>query len=240
MSYIYTYIYKNMIFSNKKAFTLIELIITTIIISTGVLGIVSVIDYGFKAISIIRQDVIATNLAREGIEGVFNIRDTNWFRWSGRRDQCWLLEDPLGASSDCQSEDWIGSGNYILSGTTQSGQLYNYLSGSSSTLNLDDGYNVSQDGEFALCSETGKTWHPCPGQDNTSPEGRFFRMIQVKGLYNKEDGSTLNSCSNGNDTTPNDCGDETAKELVFCSIVEYTGNGGGKVELCSSITNFKD
>ena len=32
---------------------------------------------------------------REGMEVMRHIRDTNWTRWAGKRDECWLKIDPL-------------------------------------------------------------------------------------------------------------------------------------------------
>lgn len=40
----------------------------------------------------------AISLAREGIEAMYNIRNTNWLRFSSDRKNCW---DVLGYNSDC-------------------------------------------------------------------------------------------------------------------------------------------
>jgi hypothetical protein len=41
-----------------------------------------------------RQDSLAINLAREGMEGVYTIRNTNWLRWSGKKDANRLCANP--------------------------------------------------------------------------------------------------------------------------------------------------
>jgi hypothetical protein len=41
-----------------------------------------------------RQETLAINFAREGVEAVTTIRNTNRLRWSGKRDMNWLCVDP--------------------------------------------------------------------------------------------------------------------------------------------------
>jgi len=66
---------------------------------------------GFSYVQESRQKIIALNLAREGVEAVYQIRNTNWKRWSAQKEQCWLKRDPLvDANTDgCQSDDWMQS-----------------------------------------------------------------------------------------------------------------------------------
>ena len=40
-----------------------------------------------------RQETIAINLAREGMEAVYHRRNTNRLKWSGERDKYWLCVD---------------------------------------------------------------------------------------------------------------------------------------------------
>ena len=42
-----------------------------------------------------RQKVTALNLAKEGVEVMYNIRDTNWRRRDSKKDLTWLKNDPL-------------------------------------------------------------------------------------------------------------------------------------------------
>ncbi len=52
----------------KVGFTLIEVIIVLIILSTGIITAVEVIRYGLNFMDKTRKKVIAINLAREGME----------------------------------------------------------------------------------------------------------------------------------------------------------------------------
>ena len=36
------------------------------------------------------QKTIALNLAKEGIESVYNLRNSNWRKWSDKKNECWL------------------------------------------------------------------------------------------------------------------------------------------------------
>ncbi|MBI2041809.1 MAG: prepilin-type N-terminal cleavage/methylation domain-containing protein [Candidatus Nealsonbacteria bacterium] len=63
---------------NKKGFTLIEAVLSTFILSVGVLAIFGVIQMIVSFTSGISSRLQATYLAQEGIENIRNIRDSNW------------------------------------------------------------------------------------------------------------------------------------------------------------------
>lgn len=229
-------------FSIKKWFTLIEMLIVTVIVSSSLVVIIWVINYWLNYIWAIRQNVVAINLAREGVEWVFNVRDTNWLRWSGRREECWLNEDPLSTDSECLQEPWIWSWSYVLvSWYSADWQYYNYLSWMNDA-NLDiSWWFTDEDWLFALCQDDDRNfWYSCPSESNVTPEWRFYRSIEVKWLYDKTDWDPI-ECDSWNDYFDGDyCWWSEAKELRFCSIVEYMWRWEWRVELCSSITNFRD
>lgn len=73
--------------------------------------------------------VVALNLAREGIESVRNIRDTNWLKYSGDRRVKWLCLDTVSTPNACEGnalslvtagvyriEFSEGDGRYFLEG----------------------------------------------------------------------------------------------------------------------------
>ena len=63
---------------SHKGFSLLELIITILVVSIGILGTHSVVSYTLSAIGLSASRLTAAYLAQEGIEIVRNIRDTNW------------------------------------------------------------------------------------------------------------------------------------------------------------------
>ncbi len=63
---------------NKKGFTLLEVMIATVILVIGVVGIYTAFSRMVILTSGIPSRLIAAYLSQEGIEIVRNIRDTNW------------------------------------------------------------------------------------------------------------------------------------------------------------------
>ena len=63
---------------NKKGFTIIELLIASVIISTGLLAVVSMIFNAFSNTVPLSSNLTASHLAQEGFEIVRRIRDTNF------------------------------------------------------------------------------------------------------------------------------------------------------------------
>ncbi|MBT3865318.1 hypothetical protein HOE67_03045 [Candidatus Peregrinibacteria bacterium] len=94
---------------NTSGETLIEVItaITTIVMA-GIAS-VSVIIASFNSTTISREYLIAQNLAREAIEGVTNIRDTNWLLYPDKKEACWLvLPQFSGEPHDtCQTKEKV-------------------------------------------------------------------------------------------------------------------------------------
>ena len=82
-----------------KGFSLLELIITILVVSIGILGTYSVVSYTLSAIGLSSSRLTAAYLAQEGIEIVRNIRDTNW------------LEEDAGVSGVLWNSG-LGTGNY--------------------------------------------------------------------------------------------------------------------------------
>lgn len=69
------------LFKNLKqniGFSILEVIIAILIISIGMIGVLSLITQNIQAQDIGKNDLIASQLAQEGLELVRNIRDTNW------------------------------------------------------------------------------------------------------------------------------------------------------------------
>ena len=62
----------------NTGFTILELIVAIFIITTGLVAAASLMSYSISAVIIGKSQIIATNLAQEGLEVVRNIRDNNW------------------------------------------------------------------------------------------------------------------------------------------------------------------
>ena len=75
-----------------------------------VVWIILGINRAFVFMNNTKLDVIATNLAREWVEMMYNIRDTNWRKYSGEKDKYWAY---LWTWNDGEY-DWFNNWLYVL------------------------------------------------------------------------------------------------------------------------------
>ena len=237
-------------FATKKAFTMMELVVIMFLLTVGFFSIISMLNSGMRFTQIIKAKIIATNLAREGVESMYQIRDTNRRRWSSKRDMCWLKTNPLldevdwfSGWSGCENlDELLWSGNYVILNNMIWNQKYFTAKRIIwSDLNIKD-WIQSWDLNYSLCFWSWE-WYTCPWIRYTSWEGRFFRKIIGKWLFSKDSntaGGDYLNCTYGSEVVwTQDCGDGSAKEYRFCSKVEYeNGRWISDVEICSLMTNY--
>ena len=74
---------------SRRGETLVEVLVALMLLVVGALGALRL--FGMAAVNneLTKERVIATNLAREGLEAVRSTRDTNWLRFAGERRKCW-------------------------------------------------------------------------------------------------------------------------------------------------------
>lgn len=211
--------------SHYNGFTLLEIVLSLVFLSIVTVSVIALMSRATKDVNKIRQEIIAINLAREGIESVYNRRDTNWTKRSYDTDQYRLCVD------DSCSE-WFHTGyRYTLS--------YSWWSINFTWLYYE--WPLRKNNDFLLKNNedflfTGNTrWWT------------YYRAIQPIWLYLKDTTTTgwiAISCEKRDSyygfTIP--CWNSAAKEFRFCSRVEYDGvwAGQGNVELCGWITNYKE
>lgn len=242
---MFLYVSKSMRFSTrrwhillKKGFTIWEILIVIVVISIGLLSVIAVLNNGLTYVQKTRQKVIALNLAREGMEAVYQMRDTNRTRWAWVKDQCWLKIDPMTDewALRCIDDTRFSTWSYVLEYKAYSGQYYFALTWPQVSFDLSDGLDTG-DLYYGLC----QTWglrYSCIAPNTT--EGKYFREIQWLWLYLKDvpvTWWTLIPCT-WSLSNP-DCWSPRAKEFRFCSKVYYIGDGTGEVKLCWVLTNFK-
>ena len=116
-------------FFNKKWATMLELIVMMAIMALWVASMLWVIE-SWTYFSKDTEDTIkAINLAREWIEWVTNIRNTNWQRFSSDKFNCWKI---LDYSSNC-IWGWVASSISSWSYKLYSQNGLWYLSGVTAT-----------------------------------------------------------------------------------------------------------
>ena len=87
---------------------MLEVILVLMIISTALISVITGVARTVNYVSEMKQRTLALNLAKEGIETVYNIRDTNWRRWSATKDKCRLKVTPLDELNEgCEDDQWI-------------------------------------------------------------------------------------------------------------------------------------
>jgi hypothetical protein len=90
--------------------TLIETLVAIFILTAGLISAVSLGTYSFRSTDNASKQVVGTALAREGVEVVQNIRDTNWL--TEAPSNC----DYMGTGQSCHSLWLDGIGGTISEG----------------------------------------------------------------------------------------------------------------------------
>lgn len=97
----------------QKGFTLLEMLISILIITLGIISIFTAVIKYTQYTQQVRSNLTASYLAQEGIEIVKNIRDNNWTQgnaWSAGLTNC------LSSGSGCEA-DYTDSSLAAVSGS---------------------------------------------------------------------------------------------------------------------------
>lgn len=213
----------------RKAFTMIEILTITVVVGIWLLSIVFAINKAKITTNHIKQETIATQLAKEWIEMVYHTRNTNLLKHSNNLDKCRLNINP---NQECDwNNEWFSTWNYIISWNSFTNIVNEDL--------ILLSWVSDWDKNFALCL-TGWQRTNCPWEENNTKYGKFFRVIKWVWLYDKDINTTwwnLLNCNKWNDTN---CSNNIAKEYRFCSVVLYLWDKKWKAEICGIMTNFFD
>ena len=134
---------------NTNGNSIIEVMVVIIIITTGIIGAYGILDSWQKLSTTAENRIKAINIAREWLEAVENIRDTNWIKFSSDYDNCWRTKDyNVGCIGNTGSTTLSGSNILVQSGTLW------VLSGATATfpIYLDSNGLTSSSGNNTLCS----------------------------------------------------------------------------------------
>lgn len=95
---------------------MIEVVIVLRVFSTALIIGINAVNSSSRYLNRLRQQTIALNIAREGLESMYQIRDSNWRRRSSQKDQCRLKTDPLTSTHGqwCEESPWIGKGQRVI------------------------------------------------------------------------------------------------------------------------------
>ncbi|MBT5016037.1 hypothetical protein HN748_04415 [Candidatus Peregrinibacteria bacterium] len=93
---------------SNAAETLAEVLIALIVISVGAGGALTLVVTSMRANQEAEERLVGYNLAREGVEAMRTIRDTNWLRFPSDRENCWDVEPGVTDPGDCSTWTKIG------------------------------------------------------------------------------------------------------------------------------------
>jgi hypothetical protein len=114
---------------SNAAETLAEVIIAITVLSLGTGSATILVLTAVNATTSGETRLVAYNLAREGVEAVRNIRDTNWLRFPGDRDDCWdtyNLTDPATCNSAKLGATGIGKDITVTPNLTDSDAFFTW------------------------------------------------------------------------------------------------------------------
>ncbi len=228
------------LFQWKKWFTLLELIFALCLLGIVLVGAIAFVKSSSGSVNKLRQETVAINLAREGMESFYTRRNTNRLQHPSEKDSYWLCIDN---DPTCTRFQWGGNSysGYRL--------VYTWWSVNFVPINvaINNTNNTIKKTETLLLSGdfmigVPKWW-------------AYYRALLVQWLFQKDVNLTwwyrISTCNNrsssyqkvdrnGASPTTTSCWDDTPKELRFCSKVEYewAGAANGNVVLCGVVTNY--
>ena len=238
--------------NRKFWFTLVEVVIACSIFAIIVVWIILAINRSFAFMNNTKLSIRATNFAREWVELMYTIRDTNWRRQSWNRDSYWLNRGTLDANGKLSPGNDIAKWIYVLKEweiKDHNTVLNKYIYVDKINLPVDDAVFYSDDGFWDANSSyrdqarLGFNWtYSYYELTGATPERKemtgyindllvesgleFYRIVRVYWIYCKNTAS----CPNPSDP----------KEMRFCVKVFYRWNWKHSKELCSIMTNFME
>ena len=203
----------------KKGESIVEVLVAIMILSIVMTAAFKILVNTTSSNVDVKNRIIALNIAREGIEAVRNVRDTNWFKYAGNTDTKWLCHDTLSDKNKCWGtvllSDLLVDGFYkaIFSEADDRYFLELISTNSNVKLNLETPSTDSED--FRLFKKTNEkfTYDNTSGTNILSP---FFHQIEL------EIPSAMNIC---NSSANNNCAED---KLKIISRVQWAEDGNVK------------
>ncbi|MCH2188516.1 hypothetical protein MK079_01655 [Candidatus Gracilibacteria bacterium] len=200
-----------------KATSIIEAIVVLLIIVTGVVGMYSIYIQSIRLSEGTAEKIQAIQIAREGIEAMIQVRDTNWNIFSDY-ENCWnSFHYDSGCISNNSATTDIPAGSYIIyKGNDGFWNLIPRTSGS-----YTGSYINSFDTGFAVGKESSGFYTQSGGLATGLMNPRYTREIRI--------------------SYPG--GDSNSGEMNIISLVQWSNRNSLEVktvELDTVLTNWRD
>jgi type II secretory pathway pseudopilin PulG len=173
-----------------RAETLLEVIVSVFVVALGSAAATSLVVSALQTNALSRDNLIALNLATEGIEAMRNIRDSNWIKYAYDKENCWNMKSD---QDSCKDMYLISASNYTLLLDTSTmrwklgsvggaGFALNLASGASYNETYRLGFNdldntVNSDGQGDLDDD--RDIFVPKGTSGVFEDSKFYRMIAV-------------------------------------------------------------
>ena len=183
----------------KKGETILEVMIATVILVVVLVATFMVLNQSVAINADLKNRVIALNIAREGMEGVRNVRDTNWIRYAGDRRNKWLCQDSTG--QNCQT--FFTNGFYILNTNSSTAPSRYFLTKIQNATKIDISDGISAEEQQGSLYDHGVVINHDAANGTKTP---FYRQIelQVENPYDETNASSGNPplfCNSGSCNT---------------------------------------
>ncbi len=220
---------KNNRWKSKRAETILEVIAAIFVIAVGSASATSLVVSSLRSNGLSRDNLIAMNLAVEGVEAMRNIRDSNWLRFAYDKDNCWNMK---ADKTVCQDSDLIPQSNFspVLDTTTMKWSL-GIVGGAGFELNLASGASYNEMYRLAykdlnLSFNSDGMGGTADDMDLYVPKGtansfglsKFYRMVSV-------------SYPSGDPTTDS--------QMFVTSLVQWKDAAVHQVKLVTELSNYQ-
>lgn len=113
--------------TKEAGLTLVEALVTLVVLTLGLVPSLAILSSSTRISSLIKNNLIAANLAQEGIEVIRNLRDANWFanrpfdnglegQWKVEWNTNWTTNPPqtISVNSPLKFDSVTGIYNYSI------------------------------------------------------------------------------------------------------------------------------
>lgn len=170
------------LFKEPRGESLIEVITAIFVLVVGSSVATSIIVTSTQSNSFNRDNLIALNLAIEGVEAIRTIRDNNWLRFSFDKENCWNIL-PKVSSCDPGDPKKIEAGNYTAG--LDASYAWNLNNKKDSKLDLDPS-RLESSKDFQLKLQARGTspdkqniYNDVAGDKGYTKDSPFYRMITI-------------------------------------------------------------
>ncbi len=202
---------------SKKATSLIEALIIMTVVSFGIVWVYNFFVSSERLADNTNKRIKAIQIAREWIEWITNIRNTNWLIYPGDYENCWNVQN---YNINCI---WDNSFAYDISPWS---------------------YIIRQDSEFRWHLDGKSTATTFPALEYRQ---RFWVEITANGFYNQQIADYANPAytreiiiSYPVDTNTDGSNNSNDEELLVRSLVQWGVASQHRVELSHTLTNWKN